>query len=376
MRLAACVVLLGASAAFLRRLAVEDASHPHPGSRVAGELRFKRLQAKKERLQAKQQNLENWGAPEVSAVNTSGHVLYPAPADGVVDVKPVTSVWVVGWGRAGTTLAMDMLGAGTSHVFTLFEPCHIGGDDVYRGETINAHNVQHLCPQLLTDVLRCDFSRLGGMRHLKLNAKHNNGEVPESVFSPEALASQCRTATMRIVKTVHIDENVMTTAGMGTVLQAVPHLKVMSVVRDPRAVYSSREQCHLSWHKSWVNTHPALFDRMCSQLEDAYYWPVHYPGRVRTLRYETLVSSPKEESTRMLQFLGLPVGTPRVKLWLREHMGAESCKAEDADEYGTCRTPEEQKAALTKWRGLLGEVDKHHADVVCTRVLHSFGYAP
>jgi len=335
----------------------------HPAAAAHGSLRVKRLRARAAKI-----------AGTFSAANTN----MPAPAVGDAAAhKEVngTSVWVVGWGRSGTTLAMDLLGAAAQNVFTLYEPCHIGGADVYRGQVITAANVQELCPLLLIDVLqRCDFSHLQGMRHLKKTHEHNDGRVPE-YFDPANMTRRCRAARLRVVKTVHIDESVMSTQGVQAVLKAVPRLKVVSVVRDPRAVYSSRQQCHAAWKASWTGTKRPLLTRMCAQMGQASHWPGRFPGRVHTLRYETLVAHAQDESTRVLGFLGLPVGSPRVKRWLRTHMGAESCSGADAEEYGTCRTPEQQQEALTKWRKLLPPTDKAHADLVCARTLRVFAYA-
>jgi len=332
----------------------------HPAAAAHGSMRVQRL---RRRALA--------GTSSAANTNMPAHGWEDAATEKMVNG---TSVWVVGWGRSGTTLAMDLLGASAENVFTLYEPCHIGGSDVYRGQVITAANVQELCPRLLIDVLaRCDFSQVQGMRHLKKTHEHNDGRVPE-YFDPANMTKRCRAAKVRIVKTVHIDESVMSTAGVGSVLKAVPRLKVVSVVRDPRAVYSSRQQCHAAWKASWTGTKRPLLTRMCSQLGQASHWPGRFPGRVHTLRYETLVAHAKDESTRVLRFLGLPV-SPRVDAWLRAHMGAETCTGAAAEEYGTCRTPEQQQQALTKWRKLLPPADKAHADLVCARTLRVFAYA-
>jgi len=345
------------TAALLTRAEFEARSSSHPAAVAHGSMRVQRLRRR-------------GIAGTLSAANT----IMPAHVGDAAANNEVngTSVWVVGWGRSGTTLAMDLLGATAEDVFTLYEPCHIGGSDVYRGQVITAANVQELCPLLLIDVMRCDFSQMQDMRHLKKTHEHNDGKVPE-YFDPATMAQRCRSARLRIVKTVHIDESVMSTQGVRAVLQAVPRLKVVSVVRDPRAVYSSRQQCHAAWKASWTGTQRPLLNRMCAQLGQASHWPGRFPKRVHTLRYETLVAHAKDESTRVLQFLGLPV-SPRVVRWLNTHMGAETCSGEDAQEYGTCRTPEQQQEALTKWRKLLPPADKAHADLVCARTLRVYAY--
>ena len=108
-------------------------------------------------------------------------------------------------------------------------------------------------------------------------------EPRESVcFSRDYLSSACPLFPLRLMKTVRL--RVREAAHL---LERLEHLKVVVLVRDPRAVFNSRwEESVSAWCSDRHCSDPAL---SCQDLEDdiiqAGKLRAQYPGQVLLLRY-------------------------------------------------------------------------------------------
>ena len=108
----------------------------------------------------------------------------------------------------------------------------------------------------------------------------------ESVcFSRDYLSSACPLFPLRLMKTVRL--RVREAAPL---LERLQHLKVVVLVRDPRAVFNSRWEASVSaWCSDAECSDPAL---TCHHLEDdisqAASLRSQYPGQVLILRYAGL----------------------------------------------------------------------------------------
>lgn len=123
----------------------------------------------------------------------------------------------------------------------------------------------------------------------------------------------CKRATVRSLKAVRL--NLETIEGM---FNNFTNLRVIQVVRDPRAVALSRMQ-HSTYHgrlSGSIETEAKLY---CSEvLEDLAVKKrieKRFPGRIMQVVYEHVVSNPVERIQQIYSFLNETV-TNEVKSWL------------------------------------------------------------
>lgn len=86
-------------------------------------------------------------------------------------------------------------------------------------------------------------------------------------------------------------------------LEWLPNLKVIYLIRDPRGKLSSQIS---AYHQDWENVTSLFRDtcrQMLSDIHIATELKRQYPKRIRVLMYEKMASLPVETSERIFQFL-------------------------------------------------------------------------
>jgi hypothetical protein len=139
-----------------------------------------------------------------------------------------------------------------------------------------------------------------------------------------------------------------------------PGLRVVGVVRDPRAVVASRQEVPWGGRSvdmqatRWLAAQTALVD-LERQLGD----------RMIVLRYEDVVADPDDARRRMAALLGTErPGDERAAPALG--LDWEHWKARAGEEPTTER--------IDHWRTVLSDAEAAHVGFVCAPLLHRFGY--
>jgi hypothetical protein len=147
---------------------------------------------------------------------------------------------------------------------------------------------------------------------------------------------------------------------------AVPALKLIAVVRDPRAVLRSHrrvawgEKDAVSLGERWLHHQRAIGD--AGRLLG--------PDRCLTLRYEDLVADPEGHHARLAGFLGVPYEPETIDPdTLAVHPlfpDRETWKGEAMEPVSSTR--------VSSWRSELPEADVAAVEAACGEIMGAFGY--
>ncbi|XP_060075666.1 carbohydrate sulfotransferase 3-like [Ylistrum balloti] len=108
---------------------------------------------------------------------------------------------------------------------------------------------------------------------------------------------RCGNATSIVTKVVRV-----TVGLVGRMLDKYPNLKIIHLMRDPRAVLSSRMDIWPSNTKNILETARSLCRKMKEDLMDSKQLLTRYPHRVRTVFYEDLAQEPIKITKDLYQF--------------------------------------------------------------------------
>ena len=109
----------------------------------------------------------------------------------------------------------------------------------------------------------------------------------------------CSNSNMNLIKTVRLRSNTL-----DTLLMTDPNLKIILLVRDPRAVMNSR------W-SNWCGNKPKckVISQYCTELKEDVIHTLHlakrFPGKLRIVRYEDLIHNKSQVLTQAYHTLGL-----------------------------------------------------------------------
>ena len=160
-------------------------------------------------------------------------------------------------------------------------------------------------------------------------------------------------------------------------------LKIIHLMRDPRAVIASMDRVGWSLNKSAVNTadtnfplFTTLVQKLCSSMIQFLRFALsaerRLPDHYRLLRYEDLVSSPLNASQDLFNFAGIPM-SDQVKKYLVNSTN-QSRDREYTHEYGTLRN--NASNLVDAWRKHLSVEAVREVESHCWPVLEILRYTP
>ncbi|KAK1785104.1 hypothetical protein P4O66_018204, partial [Electrophorus voltai] len=138
-------------------------------------------------------------------------------------------------------------------------------------------------------------------------------------------------------------------------------LKIVHLVRDPRAILASRMATFTNQYRAWkiwnaTNKQPhymdlSVIDRMCKDMEYSVLTGLQSPGwlsgRYLLVRYEDLALNPEVKAREIYRFLGLDLDT-KVLTWIAQNTNSTK---KSNNKFSTSR---DSKATLQSWRLRLG----------------------
>jgi hypothetical protein len=268
--------------------------------------------------------------------------------------KPET-VWLVGFGRSGTTVAQSLVvEAALEHdgVFAAFEPCH--RFDLFGGLPVGKDPKR--TEECMRQVLQCKFERV---------ELFHERRTRDFVGRGVDISELCRKASVRVFKTIYPAPTTLTeiksVAPSGT--------RVLQITRDPRAVFSSMR------HTPDFAAPPSSFAQtLCGQMV-GWHSSKKQAGKVQVhqVLFEDLVTEAVAEVGKIVNFLGWQ-STPRLDHYLRTHFSPEFCPGQ-YDAYGTCRTRDQTQEIISKWRHTLtGEEKLLFGTDVCKAAVGVYDY--
>ena len=132
-----------------------------------------------------------------------------------------------------------------------------------------------------------------------LQISRNNSSLTKRVVNClHMLEETCMQARTRSLKTIRLPMS-----SVGTLLRKLPSLKVVHLIRDPRAILHSQIKAGLLKKENFMNIARDTCKTIQSDIDDMKKVLLEHPGQVRRLVYENLATHPVEVSKRLYKFL-------------------------------------------------------------------------
>ena len=248
-------------------------------------------------------------------------------------------------------------------------------------ETEKCHNyVEKFCQKYFNQEPHPCYGDLSIERR-KLNDFHiSNSTVPGAVYHYKSCYVQlirqfklcfdifdhtCMLRDTKILKSVRLSMK-----NIQHILKQDPTVKVLHLVRDPRAIIQSRRKVKLMYRKRlWKESQEAelLCPRMLSDIKIRKELEKIYPNNFLNIRYEDLAANITKVTKQIYDFLGLEM-TRKVEDDIRSFTEAKK----DAGPYNIIRRNSQKTA--TKWRRMMRPQTKKAIRYICEDVLTELGY--
>ncbi|XP_068459043.1 carbohydrate sulfotransferase 1-like isoform X2 [Clinocottus analis] len=184
------------------------------------------------------------------------------------------------------------------------------------------------------------------------------------------------------IKTVRVPE-----VGDLRILTEDPRLdlKIVHLVRDPRAILASRMMAFSDQFRAWkiwnaTGRQPRYVDLtqitstckdMAASAETGLQRPAWLRGRYLLVRYEDLAFNPRDKATEIYRFVGLEM-EDRVRMWIEKNTNSNgSSPSEWNYRYSTTR---DSRATAESWRLRLGFDIVRTVQNLCNDTLALLGY--
>ncbi|KAK8375434.1 hypothetical protein O3P69_008346 [Scylla paramamosain] len=291
--------------------------------------------------------------------------MYSAQHQQVPASTPPVRVLVSSTWRSGSTLLGEVLAA------------HPGA--YYHYEPLMPYGLQQLGPTqsnqnevegLLRGLLRCeyqladDYLKFAFVNHDMFMRNSRLWSMCSAMprtkcYTPDTLARLCSLFPVHVMKVVRARLQLLAP------LLSDPRVRLVWLVRDPRAVMNSRTSS-VTWCQTRACSDPGY---LCSDLTADFstYLVLKetHPDQVMLLRYEDLARNPYEKSREVLTFAGLTFHR-QVKEYLDDHL--------TSDEDEPWSTRHDPRTRVARWMKVMGFEDVVRTQYHCHSIMKSLGY--
>ena len=179
------------------------------------------------------------------------------------------------------------------------------------------------------------------------------------------LQTKCEQSRTLLIKTIRMPMSLI-----GDFLDKIPELKVIHLVRDPRATLKSQAKCGECGEKQ--GGHIGCINKYCTRLENDILvtetLAKRYPGRIKRVFYEQIASKPLQTARELYNFIG-SLFTPQVKDYIFDitQAGKEAgCSI--------CTTRPNSTLYINAWRKDINKDFLKTIEQRCNYVLRHFNY--
>lgn len=320
---------------------------------------------------------------------TSSHVGATAATD---SASPSIAVIVLTYMRSGSSLVGDILQQSPG-AFYIYEPLHVLQ---FMSEEKSASNITYVNGTVRTwpfdfyeeavNVLRhwllCDVTKLPrrilmdgfmnvGLQSRKFHQCYNERTSRAANFSQRLwkcaleLKLLCQTSPVRIFKTIR-----MPLKQISHLLEELPMLKIVHLVRDPRATLTS--QAHVGMCSLKHGGKFECTDKYCTRVEndisELSALVRHYPYRLKTVLYEDVASSPIETSKEVYDFIGTSFSAHAQEYIYNITL------AGNPDNCIICTTRSNSSDHIFAWKKTINEDLLNNVEKRCSYVLRYYNY--
>ena len=284
-------------------------------------------------------------------------------------------------------------------VFYLYEP--LQSLDYYRDnrpESVYDTMVTHL----LNGIFHCNFMELSyytdflsfqysALQHrLSSRALSSPPLCPENYntphysirkcapLRPQSASAICRLHKHTVVKTNRVKSIHKLSYLMDNEGPADYSLKVVNLVRDPRAVLNARvlHNSHENWTIKSVREHAQSLCRdMLRNIKYAVSAPAWLQGRYTLLRYEDLATNPHQIAEQLYQFVGVSIAQ-NVRLWIDRtlHQGFVSPSLVNSIYRQVSYSAQNLTDSVQRWRTQVPYSIVRLIETECYEVMNLLGY--
>ncbi|KAL1474482.1 hypothetical protein MTO96_020665 [Rhipicephalus appendiculatus] len=286
----------------------------------------------------------------------------------IVPIADVKIVLIIAYYRSGSSFFGELMSS-TPRTFFHYEPLMLftvaGGIRPGR---------QHHAFQLLDALVRCRFEPLyTAWMESTPYYKHNHFLADickggESCFSPGHLTGLCSRAQTQVFKFTRLRVT-QVQSWIQQNPEIAPSVRVIHLVRDPRAMYASRRRLDWCRNDKHCGSAAALCDQVRSDLDAFGELGRHLPSnRIYQMRFEDLAADPLNETRRVFTRLGLDFA-PSVFDYVGNHTTATGAKTKD--DFSTWRNTKE---VADRWRRRLPLGTIRAIETRCSDVILRLGY--
>ncbi|XP_063410463.1 carbohydrate sulfotransferase 4-like [Mytilus trossulus] len=260
------------------------------------------------------------------------------------EVSRVNKILLVSYMRSGSTFTSDLIGQSEGGVFLIFEPfwniCHgmqnnaiyYTWDAICRNSEDEIMNMKKIA-DVLQNLFMCNFSHLTveisesfwffaqgtgydilnecyqSYKNRQVNASKdfNSSTKGKCIKNLEAI---CKNSSTILIKTIR-----MSCDKLSKIITNIPELKVVHLVRDPRAILHSRQKAEQIDYRHVRNESQSLCFKMDNNIniENRVL-----KEKIILLKYECLASNPVIMAKKLYLFLNLRY-TSKIDSWLITH---------------------------------------------------------
>ena len=195
---------------------------------------------------------------------------------------------------------------------------------------------------------------------------------------PQAASALCRLHKHTVVKTIRVNSIHKLSYLMDSEGPVDYLLKVVHLVRDPRAVLNMRvmHNSHENWTRKSVREHAKTLCRdMLRNIKYAVSAPSWLQGRYTLLRYEDLAMNPHQIAEQLYKFVGVNID-PQVRLWIDRTLrdGFASPSPLDSIYRQFSYTVQNLTDSVQKWRAQMPYPVVRLIETECYEVMNLLGY--
>lgn len=232
--------------------------------------------------------------------------------------------------------------------------------------------MQDNVPEIITDLFNCDFSKIPQtilkddfMLHTKHGVefysciKINTTSRHHFNACLETLTDNCKNSKIRSTKTIR-----MTLKMADKILTLLPDLKVIYLVRDPRAVIQSRISLNLVDDQNVEEESSELCGRMENDVE--IIEQSRNKNRIKIVQYEHFASNTVSTAKDIFNFIDYEIDS-EVLQWIK----ANSVRSVDGNPFSTSRN---SARSIDKWISKISFKTAKQIDKICDKLYNRYGY--
>ena len=293
-----------------------------------------------------------------------------------------TQVIILTTKRSGSSFVGELFNSNRK-VFYMFEPLFEITFDVLKHRFTNS-KAKVLTYNIWNHTLRCNYTFPSDNYWMRQPCSHSNAIKECDILCPSVrvpkketgrvISGICDKHPFAVLKTIRI----MDIEELRTFLEdQTLNLKILHLVRDPRAVMNSRRRLHepnsdlIRRKGKKADEVKDLCEHMARNLDYRDSPPEWLKGKYMLVRFEDVAENPIEVTRRIYQNLGLEY-TEDVTRWIDKNThGTDQTKKGKVSAFSRTR---DTKKVLNAWRATISKSLMHEIESKCKDVMKRLSY--